>query len=153
MNSRRKKQTGDLERLSSHLEDAFPSMLISTRTVQIRSGASPTRGWRPAIDVYETEGVIHIVAEIAGVHEDQIAVELDDGTLTIRGVRKPICTDHHRSVHAMGILYGPFSAVVYLPATVDRESVSASYDQGLLHIQLKRVQPTRIAIQGESQVE
>lgn len=153
MDSRRKKHGGDLERLSSHLEDVFQSMLISTRTVHVRARESGLRGWRPSIDVYETEGVIHIVAELAGVDEDQIAVELDNGTLTIRGERSPICTDHHRSVHEMGILYGPFAARVYLPAAVDRDSVQAAYEQGLLHITLNRIQPTRIEITRESDVE
>ncbi|MFW6074856.1 MAG: Hsp20/alpha crystallin family protein [Chloroflexota bacterium] len=121
-------------------------MWISTRSIHYRSADGSIPGWRPAIDVYEVEGEFHVVVDIAGVSEDRISVALDGDVLSIRGEREPVCDDRQRSVHEMGILYGPFEADVYLPHPVDSKSVSAVYESGLLHVTLKRVEPTKISI-------
>lgn len=148
----KRRASHDVERLSSQLDDLYQTMLISTtRTVQFRTRGGAPRGWRPSIDVYEADGELHVVAEIAGVHDHDISVALDNDTLRIRGERSPVCGDPTRSIHEMGILYGPFAADVYLPFAVEPESVEASYDNGLLHVRLQRVAPTQISVSyGES---
>lgn len=148
----KKRQSHDIERLSSQIDGLYQTMLISTtRTVQFRTRGGRPQGWRPSVDVYEADGELHVVAEIAGVRDDQISVSLDDDTLRIRGERMPYCDDPQRSIHEMGILYGPFAADVYLPFAVDPESVEARYENGLLHVRLQRVAPTQISVSyGES---
>lgn len=146
----RKRGNRDPERIRHEMEDIFHSMFIHARSVQRRvpHGIAPT--WRPPIEVYETDDALFVIAELAGISQDQIEVAIDDRVLTIRGERPPLCGDGHRSIHEMGILYGPFAADVYLPFAVDYEHVEASYDNGLLRVRLQRVQPTRVAINLQS---
>lgn len=148
MHNRRR---GQRIRSPHQMNDLLQTMWISTRSVQYRTGDGSVSGWRPAVDVYEVEGEFHVVVDIAGVSEDRISVALDGDVLSIRGEREPVCEDRHRSVHEMGILYGPFEADVYLPHAVESASVSAVYESGLLHVTLKRVEPTKIAISREGQ--
>lgn len=146
MSERRRGAPRDVTRISHQMEDVFQTMLISTRTVHLRSANGTSRCWRPAIDVYEADGVLHVVAELAGVSEDDIQVAIANDVLSIRGERSPVCGDPARSIYEMGLLYGPFAADIYLPFSIEKESVTAEYDNGLLHISLNRVQPTQVPI-------
>jgi HSP20 family protein len=142
----RKRVSRDPERIRHEMEDIFHSMFVHARSVQRRLPNALTLTWRPPIEVYETDEALWVLAEIAGLSEDQIEVAIDDRILTIRGERPPLCDEAHRSIHEMGILSGPFAADVYLPFAVDYEHIEASYDNGLLRVRLNRVQPTRVAI-------
>lgn len=142
----RKRGGRDPERIRNEMEDIFHSMFIHARSAQRRVPNGLALTWRPPIEVYETEDALWVLAEIAGLSQDQIELAIDDRILTIRGERPPLCGDSHRSIHEMGILYGPFAADVYLPFAVDYERVEASYENGLLRVRLQRVQPTRVAI-------
>jgi len=142
-----------VSRVNYQIEELFQGMMLtSARAGSFRGGSVGDGRWRPAIDVYEADGVLHVVAELAGVREDQISVALEQDVLRIRGERSPVCDDPNRSVHAMGILYGPFAADIYLPYSVDHESVEATYENGMLRVQLNRVAPTQIVVSyGEAQ--
>lgn len=146
MSITRKRGNRDPERIRHEMEDIFHSMFVHARSVQRRVPNGLTLTWRPPIEVYETEDALWVLAEIAGLEQDQIELAIDDRILTIRGERPPLCGESHRSIHEMGILYGPFAADVYLPFAVDYDSIEASYDKGLLRVRLRRVQPTRVAI-------
>jgi len=136
-----------VSRVNYQIEELFQGMMLtSVRAGSFRAGHTGDGRWRPAIDVYEADGVLHVVAELAGVREDQISVALDEDVLRIRGERSPVCDDPQRSVHAMGILYGPFAADIYLPFSVDHDSVEATYENGMLHVTLNRVAPTQIVV-------
>lgn len=151
MSHRRRRQGSDVESIrSAQMGDLLQTMWITTRSVQYRSRDGSPRGWRPAVDVYEVDGVIHVVVELAGVNEDEVQVALESDTLVIRGERSPVCADRQRTVHEMGILYGPFEAEVYLPHAIQADSVAAVYDNGLLHVSLERVKPVEISVKRDS---
>lgn len=148
----RKKANRDPERIRHEMEDIFHSMVIHARSVQRRVPKGFALTWRPPIEVYETEDALWVLAELAGLSQDEIELAIDDRILMIRGERRPLCGEsEHRSLHEMGILYGPFAADVYLPFAVDYEQIDASYENGLLRIRLQRVQPTRVAINLQQQ--
>ena len=44
--------------------------------------------WSPAVDIYETEHEIVLKAELPGIEDDNIAVKLEDNTLTLKGERQ-----------------------------------------------------------------
>jgi HSP20 family protein len=99
--------------------------------------------------VYETEDALYVVAELAGVAEDQIQVTVDEDILTIRGERAPLPVVPGLSIHELGILRGHFAADIYLPLAVDKSRIEAVYEHGLLLIRLARIEPTKIAINRE----
>jgi HSP20 family protein len=135
-----------IERIQYEMEDTFNSMLGAGMPVRVRviHGAVPT--WRPPIEVYETSDALVVMAELAGLTEDQIEVTVDDSVLTIRGERSPVGCDERRTIHTMGIAYGPFAADVYIPFAVDHESINASYESGILRVRLPRAAATRVEI-------
>jgi HSP20 family molecular chaperone IbpA len=112
------------------MEDIFHTMLIATRSVQFRAADGATLGWRPPLDVYETEDALYVVAELAGVAEDQIEVAVDEDILTIRGERAPLPFAPGLSIHEMGILRGHFAADIYLPLRIEPTKIAINRQRG-----------------------
>jgi HSP20 family protein len=96
------------------------------------------RTLKPQIDVYESREEIIILAEIAGVEKEDLAVEICRNTLRIAGRRKQMRHGEKGTYHLVEIQYGPFERNLVLPSLVDTEKVSASYVNGLLHIRLSK---------------
>lgn len=144
-NTRRRRRAGT--RVTYQIDELFQGMMLNTAgSASFRTRGDAGGCWRPAVDVYEVDGVLNIVAELAGVHEDQIRVALDEDILRIRGERAPVSDDPKRLVHEIGIQYGPFAADIYLPYSVDHESVEALYENGMLQVRLRKTAPTQIAV-------
>jgi HSP20 family molecular chaperone IbpA len=99
-----------------------------------RQHVAPAGVWRPPTDVYETDHALVVRIEIAGLHEEDIDVTLYDDVLVVTGRREPP-RDGVR-YHALGIPWGDFRSEVYLPAPIDRQTVAARYEAGLLTITL-----------------
>ena len=109
------------------------------------------RVWRPPTDVYETDEVILIRIEIAGMSPQDFRVNFDNGTLIIQGRREDTCRHQKRLFHQMEINYGPFGVVVVLSEPVDGAGIRATYRNGLLEIAVPKLKPrvTRVPIEGD----
>jgi HSP20 family protein len=97
----------------------------------------------PPTDVYETRDSVVIVAEIAGIEQQEVEIEIEGDHLAFHGEK----VDHHAEPghrHAqMEICYGQFGRSVLLPAKVDPEQAQVSYSDGFLRIVLPKVEQTR----------
>lgn len=142
----RKGGNRNIERIQHDMEDVFHALMSSGRPIRVRIASGSTPAWRPPVEVYETEDALVVLVELAGMSEEDIEVVLDDSVMTIRGDRHPAVCEERRTVHAMGILYGPFAADVYLPFSVDHEVVEATYESGILRVRLPRASVTRVSI-------
>lgn len=94
------------------------------------------RVWRPQMDIFETRDEIIIQAEIAGVRQENMVIELSDKAVKISGVRKSSQPDPTATYRLAEIQFGRFERVLYLPTVIDMEKVSASYDNGFLELKL-----------------
>ena len=94
------------------------------------------RGYRPEVDVYRTEDPpsLTVVVELPGVDPNQVQVVVSPKALLIAGERsRPKDRGHYQQ---MEIDYGPFQRQVTLAEDVDPEGSTASYDRGLLTVEL-----------------
>ena len=97
------------------------------------------RTWKPPMDMNETPDEIVIVAEVAGVDKDDLEVEISSKAVKIQGSRiARHCTDD-ATYRLAEIQYGRFERILYLPAPIDPEVVSAGYTNGLLEIRLAKM--------------
>jgi len=94
--------------------------------------------WRPDTDMYETATTVEIVADLAGVEEDDFEVQLFEDALIVEGRRELAPCEEGAIYHAAGIRQGPFRVELPLPALVDPERVEARYDRGLLRVTLPK---------------
>jgi HSP20 family protein len=102
--------------------------------------------WRPAINVYETEEEVVVLAELAGVDSEDVMVQFEPGRLRIWGQRREVMPERVKTVHRMEIQSGPFAFEVPLPTSVDPDRAEASCKAGLLEVRL----PKRSVAQKES---
>jgi HSP20 family protein len=97
------------------------------------------RVWKPQMDIYETPQEVMILAEVAGVDKDNLEVEISSRAIRIRGNRPEIPRDENTTYRLAEIQYGAFERILYLPALIDTDKVSASYLNGFLQIRLAKI--------------
>ena len=111
---------------------------------------SKTRPWAPAVDIVETENELILKADVPGVDLKDIDIQLENGTLTVKGERKLEKEEKNKGFHRMERSYGSFVRIFTVPDTVDAEHVKAAYEAGVLTITLPKkevAKPKAIKVQ------
>lgn len=108
---------------------------------QLRPGASGS--WMPAMDVYETEDEIVATLELPGIEPDDVEVSVEDSTLSIVGKRELSSEVKEESYHRVERRYGSFARAVTLPQTADTDKVRASFDKGVLTVEIPKVEKAK----------
>ena len=98
-------------------------------------------GWSPAVDVYQDKDQFAVVAELPGFKKDEIEISLHQGALTIAGERKQERGDKE-GVRAERY-FGRFQRTVTLPAAVNAEQVRASFQDGILKVELPKAEEAK----------
>jgi HSP20 family protein len=112
------------------------------------NGATILR-WVPAMDLVETADDFVLRADLPGLTQDDVKIELEDSTLTVSGERKSERTDKHEGYYRVERAFGSFSRSLTLPKGVDADAVKANFDNGVLEIHIPKPEerkPRRIAI-------
>jgi HSP20 family protein len=117
----------------------------------LNDGDSPlsTAGFVPAVDVYEDEKAVVLKLEVPGIDEKDLDVSVENHTLTVKGERKMEKEEKEENFHRIERRYGSFFRAFTLPTTVDTENVQASYNAGVLRLELKKkpeAQPKQIKV-------
>ncbi|MDH5506222.1 MAG: Hsp20/alpha crystallin family protein [Anaerolineae bacterium] len=113
---------------------------------QYKRVAGITHIWQPPTDVYETAESIIVRAEIAGMAEAEFTISLENRILMIYGRRTD--STGSRAYHQMEIRFGEFMSVVELAAPVIAEEISAEYQDGFLHVNIPKLTPSSIKVEG-----
>ncbi|HEV2907571.1 MAG TPA: Hsp20/alpha crystallin family protein [Actinomycetota bacterium] len=113
-----------------------------------------TRGaWAPALDVFETQEKFVITMELPGVSPDDVDISVEDSTLIVRGERKFYSEQQEESFLRIERRFGEFTRSLTLPSTADAESIQASFDQGVLTIEIPKreeAKPRKISIKAKA---
>jgi HSP20 family protein len=105
--------------------------------------------WAPAVDIFERNGQIHLVAELPGVEQKDVNVSVEHNVLTISGERRAEESVDENNYHRCERVQGAFRRSFALPNTADRDKVQASFKNGLLTIvvpQKPEAQPRSIEV-------
>jgi HSP20 family protein len=117
--------------LREEIDRLWETMLASPwRPFQSLSKQRPL----PAIDVFEKDGQLHIRAELPGMTDKDIQVELAKDTITISGEKKEEHEVKEENYYKSERTYGSFRRQVALPAGADQENVQAQFKDGVLKI-------------------
>jgi len=99
---------------------------------------SASRRWIPAIDLVETEGEFVLRADLPGLSEQDVDIELEDNVLTLSGERKSEHEEHKAGYYRAERSSGSFRRTLTLPEGVDAEAVTASFDRGVLEVRVPK---------------
>ena len=92
----------------------------------------------PAVDVYEDEQKLVLKLEVPGVKQEDLDIQVENQTLTVRGQRKFEAEEKEENFHRIERRFGSFVRSFTLPLTVDTGSVTAKYENGVLAVQLAK---------------
>lgn len=94
----------------------------------------PTEPWMPALDIFQRNGSVVVRVDLPGMKREEIQVTVEEDVLVVQGERKEaeeaMEGDYRRVERATGRFY----RALRLPAGVDGERVTATYQDGVLEI-------------------
>ena len=118
----------------------------------LEDGGRQTQAWVPPLDVWEAEDAVTYSFDLPGVAQEDIAVEAEDGRLTVSASREQSSEIDSERFHRLERRYGTYSRTVGLPQGVSEDSINASYENGVLSITVPKPEqpkPKRISISIE----
>ena len=106
------------------------------------SGFTPAARDFPPINIWLGEHGVVVTSELPGVTRDDVTISLQEDVLTLEGARQP---KQQESVNwqRRERAYGSFSRAIQLPFRVDPDKVQARFDNGILEIELQRLEADR----------
>jgi HSP20 family protein len=120
--------------------------------------ASASQRWAPAMDLVEHEDHFVLRADLPGLQEDDVNIEVRDNTLRISGERKAEHEQRERGWYRVERQFGKFSRALTLPDGIDPDAIEAKFDHGVLEVRIPKPEerkPRRISIKpaGNGQPE
>lgn len=106
-------------------------------------GAAAMGGFAPTLDVRKTEQGLEIAAELPGMSEQDVDLNLEGDLLTLSGEKKEERKQEQSGMHLTERSFGRFQRAFCLPYSPDPSQVQARFDKGVLHITLPRPQQQR----------
>jgi HSP20 family protein len=117
----------------------------------VSAGGNGVRRWIPPMDLTETDDQFVLRADLPGLDENDVEIEIKDGVLTISGERETEHEERKEGFHRVERASGRFLRSLDLPDGIDAGAVTAEFDRGVLEVRIPKPeerQPTRVAIGG-----
>jgi HSP20 family protein len=113
-----------------------------------REEVFPRSAWTPSVDIYETGDEIVMNVELPEIDVNNLAVDVEEGVLTIKGERSLSKEDRAEQYHLVERSYGPFNRSFPLPDSVDPAGIKGNYKNGILILKLpKKEGPKKIIVE------
>ncbi len=105
-------------------------------------------GYAPRIDIFEDEKHLFVQAELAGIKKEDVKLKVnEDGVLCISGEKKRDSrfedNKENQTVIRVERSYGVFTRSFLLPDNINKESVKAKFENGVLEISLEKIEPEK----------
>ncbi len=100
--------------------------------------------WLPAVNVEETKEELVLTAELPGMNQEDVEIELENNVLTVRGSKEQTREESEdRRYHLWERRWGSFQRSFTLPRTVSPERIAATFENGVLTIHMPKVAEAR----------
>jgi HSP20 family protein len=129
--------------------DANPLAMLQQEMDRLFDGFSKSltglssRTLMPSMDLAETEKEIELTAELPGMEEKDVQLNVVDNQLTIRGEKKNQREEKEKDYHLVERNYGSFVRTVDLPPGVDLDSIKAVMSKGVLKVTVPKPAPAQ----------
>ena len=138
----------ELSSIQSEMNRLF-NTFFDTSTSAVSGGNGGARRWVPAMDLVETDEHFVLRADLPGMVEDDVSIELQDGVLTIAGERRAEHETSKEGYYRLERASGSFSRSLTLPDGVDPDAIAATFDRGVLEVRIPKPEqrkPRRVQI-------
>lgn len=138
----------ELDTLQGEMNRLF-STFFDTPSSRRGTGNGVSRRWIPAMDLVETDQHFVLKADLPGMTENDVSIELEKDVLTVSGERKTEHEEKHEGYYRLERSSGAFSRSLTLPEGIDAGAVTASFDNGVLEVRIRKpeqIKPQRVQI-------
>ena len=104
----------------------------------------------PAVDITEDDTAYKVTAELPGMSEKEIGVEVTGDTLTLKGEKRAEKEQKDKNFYLSERSYGSFQRSFYVPEGVDRDKIAADFANGVLTVTLPK---TAKAVEQQKKIE
>lgn len=125
----------NLERMHEDVDNLFASLWPRGDHKLLES-----RGWLPAVDLYEEKNHYVVKVDVPGVRKEDLSLSLSEDILTIKGERKQENEVKKENFFRHEGVYGAFHRAVHIPGSVKPDSVTADYADGVLKVVLPKAE-------------
>jgi HSP20 family protein len=129
----------EIDRLFEDFGRGFPGMLPATG-----NGFGAAGAMMPTMDVAETDKEIELTAELPGLEEKDVQINVADNVLTIKGEKKAEKEEKDKNYRLVERSYGSFERSLQLPDGVDADAIKASIDKGVLKVVVPKPAPAQV---------
>jgi HSP20 family protein len=112
--------------------------------------------WAPFMEMFDKEDRFVVRAELPGMKEEDVDISISDNILIVKGEKKSSKEVKEEDYHFSERSYGSFCRSITLPSSVNVDKISASFEDGVLEINLPKspeVKPKKIAISTKKVIE
>ncbi len=134
----------ELSTLQSEMNRLFSSVFDAPQ-----SGNGNARRWIPSMDLIETGDDYVLRADLPGVSQEDVRIEMENDVLTISGERKAEHTGNGEGFVRLERAFGTFSRSLTLPKGINADAVTAQFVDGVLTLRIpkpEQAKPRRIEI-------
>lgn len=125
------------------LQNRMNSLFQDYSRAQGEGEAMTTANFVPPVDVYEDEHKVVLKLEVPGIKQEDLSIQMENNTLSIKGERRFEQEEKEENFQRIERRYGSFYRAFTLPTTVDSENIQASYDAGILKVELLKRAETK----------
>ncbi|MCW3060091.1 MAG: Heat shock protein Hsp20 [Capsulimonas sp.] len=129
----------DLGRLQREVNRLFEDNSRTSRGTE----TTAARTWAPSVDILEDGSEIIVIADLPGLRQEDIDIELTGETLTIKGERKFEDTQRKDRYVRVERSYGTFQRSFTIGVPIQNDAVKASYKDGILEVHLPKSEETK----------
>jgi HSP20 family protein len=97
-----------------------------------------SRRWMPAMDLVETGDQYLLRADLPGLSDHDVNIQLEDNVLTISGERKAQHDENEEGYYRLERAFGTFARSLTLPDGVNPDGVQAHFDRGVLEVRIPK---------------
>jgi HSP20 family protein len=119
----------EIDRLFDDFTRGFPAMTSPDLT--------------PTLDVTETDKELEITAELPGLEEKDVQINVADNLLTIKGEKKAETEQKDKNYRLVERSYGSFARTLELPAGINPDQIKASIAKGVLTVTVPKPAPAQ----------
>jgi HSP20 family protein len=139
----------EVRTVQQEMNRLFGTFFDSQAGYGVRASGGGARRWIPAMDLVEQQDRFVLRADLPGLSEDDVKIELDDNVLRISGERSAEQEERREGYYRVERASGSFSRSLVLPEGVDADSIDAHFENGVLEVSVPKPaerKPRRVAI-------
>lgn len=106
-------------------------------------GSTQGRHWVPAMDLVEESEHFVLRADLPGLDEDDVKVEVEGDVLTLSGERRVEHREEQEGYYRLERSAGAFRRTLHLPAGAEPDAIHASFDRGVLEVRIPKPEERR----------